>query len=140
MLQDSAERLGQDVIQYEESPGSIVEPANKIASMWRKMAQLIRSELSIYTRMIRIVSLSLSRKECVLKERTCKDDIVEVATNITEESQEVTRIARVAARECTDSRMSTVGGANDIVDWALQHMQVLLEKGANISLNNYYYL
>ena len=47
MLQDSAERLGQNVIQYEESPGSIVEPAKKIASMWRKMAQLIRSELSI---------------------------------------------------------------------------------------------
>ena len=51
----------------------------------------------------------------------CKDDIVELAKNITKESQEVTRIATVAARACTDSRMSTVGCANDIVDWALQH-------------------
>ena len=46
MLQDSAERLGQDIIQYEESLGSIVEAAKSIASMWRKMAHLIRSELS----------------------------------------------------------------------------------------------
>ena len=60
---------------------------------------------------------------------------MEVATNIIKESQEVTRIATVAAEACTDSRMRMVGGANDIVDWALQRMQVLLEKGANISLN-----
>ena len=46
MLQDSAERLDEDVIQFEESPGSIVEAAKKIAGMWRKMAHLIRSELS----------------------------------------------------------------------------------------------
>ena len=49
---------------------------------------------------------------------------MEVAKNITKESQEVTRIATVAAGACTDSRMSTVGDANDIVDWALQRMQV----------------
>ena len=55
MLQDSAERLGKDVIQYEESPGSIVEPAKEIASMWRKMAQLIRSELSISIICTRII-------------------------------------------------------------------------------------
>ena len=117
MLQDSAERLGQDVIQYEESLGSIVEAAKNIAIMWKKMAQLIRSGLSIIILIfVKIdIKFSLSRKECVLKERMCKDDIVEVAKNITKESLEVTRIATVAARACTDSRMSTVGGANDIV-------------------------
>jgi hypothetical protein len=47
LLQISAEKLGQDTIQYEESPGAIVEAAKKIASMWMQMAQLIRSELSI---------------------------------------------------------------------------------------------
>ena len=47
MLQDSAERLGQDIIQYENSLGSMVEAAKNIVSMWKKMAQLIRSELSI---------------------------------------------------------------------------------------------
>ena len=45
MLQDSAERLSQDTIQYEESPGLIVEASKKIASMWMKMAELLRSEL-----------------------------------------------------------------------------------------------
>jgi hypothetical protein len=47
LLQVSAEKLGQNAIQYEESPRSIVEAAKKIASMWMKMAQLIRSDLSI---------------------------------------------------------------------------------------------
>ena len=46
MLQDSAERLDQDTIQYEETPGSVVKAAKNIASMWMKMAQLIRSELT----------------------------------------------------------------------------------------------
>ena len=50
---------------------------------------------------------------------------MEVSKNITKESQEVTRIATVVAEACTDSRMKMVGGANDIVDWALQPMQVL---------------
>ena len=45
---------------------------------------------------------------------------MEVAKNITKESQEVTRIATIAAGACTDSRMKTVGVANDIVDCALQ--------------------
>ena len=40
---------------------------------------------------------------------------MEVAKNITKESQEVTRIATVATGACT------VGGANDIVDWAFLH-------------------
>jgi hypothetical protein len=54
--------------------------------------------------------LSISRKECILKERTCKDDIVELAKSINEESVVVTRIAAVAAGACTDSRMKEVGG------------------------------
>ena len=51
VLQDSAERLCQDTIRY-ESLGLIVETAKKIASMCMKMAQLIRSELRISTRII----------------------------------------------------------------------------------------
>ena len=73
-----------------------------------------------------IVSLLLSRKEYVLKERICKDDIVEVAKNIAKESQEVIQIATVAAGACTDSRMRTVGGANDMLDWVLQPIYMLV--------------
>ena len=43
ILQEAAERLNQDASQYnEEGPGPMVETAKKIASMWMKMAQLIR--------------------------------------------------------------------------------------------------
>ena len=56
---------------------------------------------------------------------------MEVAKNITKESQKVTGIATVAVGACTDSRMRTVGGANDILDWALQPMQVLHSPRAN---------
>ena len=46
--QDAAERLDQDATQYDEvNPGAMVEAAKKIAGMWRKMAQLIRSEFNI---------------------------------------------------------------------------------------------
>jgi hypothetical protein len=47
LLQISAERLDQDTIQYEESPGAIVEATKKIASMWMQMAQLIRSQMNL---------------------------------------------------------------------------------------------
>ena len=37
---------------------------------------------------------------------------MQVATNITNGSREVTKIAKVAAEACTDSKIKTVGGAN----------------------------
>ena len=107
LLQDSAERLGQIVIQYEESPGSIVEAINKIASMWKKMAQLMRSHWWLICTQLHLL-LIIYRKECVLKEEVFKDDIVEVAKNINKESEEVTRIATTAAGACTDSGLREV--------------------------------
>ena len=44
-MQDAAEKLEQDATEYEDCPGPMVEAAKKIASMWMKMAQHIRSEL-----------------------------------------------------------------------------------------------
>jgi hypothetical protein len=44
----------------------------------------------------------------------CKDDIVELAKNINKESQEVTRIATVAAGACTDSTLRKVGGTKGL--------------------------
>ena len=42
-MQDAAEKLGEDATQYDkESSGPMVEAAKKIASMWTKMAQLLR--------------------------------------------------------------------------------------------------
>ena len=48
------------------------------------------------------------RKECVLKERRFKDEIVDLAKSINKESQEVVRIATSTAEACTDRRMKTV--------------------------------
>ena len=48
--QDAAEKLDEDATQYyeeESQPGAIAEAAKKIASMWKKMAQLIRSKFNI---------------------------------------------------------------------------------------------
>ena len=48
------------------------------------------------------------RKECVLKERRFKEDIVDLAKSINKESQEVMRIARSTAEACTDRIMKNV--------------------------------
>lgn len=55
-----------------------------------------------------VKSILIFRKECVLKDRTFKDNIVELANNINRENQDVIRLAKVAAGACTDSRMSKV--------------------------------
>ena len=48
------------------------------------------------------------RKECVLKERRFKEDIVDLAKSINKESQEVARIAKSVAEACTDRIMKIV--------------------------------
>ena len=46
-MQDAAEKLGEDATKYVDNPEAMVKAAKKIASMWMKMAQLIRSEVDI---------------------------------------------------------------------------------------------
>ena len=53
------------------------------------------------------------RKECVLKERSVKEDIVALAKSINKESQEVVRIAGRTAEACTDKTMKNVSYANN---------------------------
>ena len=48
------------------------------------------------------------RKECVLKERRFKEEIVDLAKSISKESQGVTRIAGRTAEACTDRIMKNV--------------------------------
>ena len=48
------------------------------------------------------------RKECVLKERRFKADIVDLAKRINEESQKVEKIATSTAEVCTDEIMKQV--------------------------------
>ena len=55
-----------------------------------------------------LYSLVIFRKECVLKERRFKEDIVSLAKSISKEGQEVVRIARSTAEACTDRIMKNV--------------------------------
>ena len=112
-MQDAAEKLGEDAGQYDkENPGAMVEIAKKIARMWMKMAQLLRFTVSSETSCISVPiifhSLMIFRKECILKEREFKEDIVDLAKRINKESQEVMRIAGSIAEACTDKIMRTV--------------------------------
>ena len=63
-----------------------------------------------------LYSLVIFRKECVLKERRVKDDIVSLAKSINKESQEVARIAGRTAEVCTDKTMKTVSHERIIID------------------------
>ena len=56
------------------------------------------------------------RKECVLKERGIKEDIVDLAKSINKESQEVARIAGKTAEACTDKTMKNVSHGKIITD------------------------
>ena len=49
--QVAAEKLDEDASRYDEEnrPGAVVEAAKKIANMWMKMAQLLRSESTVST-------------------------------------------------------------------------------------------
>ena len=58
--------------------------------------------------MILYSRLVVFRKECVLKERRFKEDIVDLAKSINKESQKVTRIAGRTAEACTDRIMKNV--------------------------------
>ena len=47
-IQVAAEKLDKDAVQCDvKTPGAIVETAKKIASMWAKMAQLLRSGFTV---------------------------------------------------------------------------------------------
>ena len=88
-----------------------MEAAKKIASMWTEMAQLLRFTVSSETIAVLILLLNfliVFRKECVLKERGFKEDIVDLAKSISKESQEVMRVAKSIAEACTDKIMKNV--------------------------------
>lgn len=44
-IQDAAEKLGEDITRFEDNSGPMMEAAKKIANMWMKMAELIKSVL-----------------------------------------------------------------------------------------------
>ena len=62
------------------------------------------------------------RKECVLKERRAKDDIVALAKSINKESQEVVRIAGKTSESCTDKTLKNVSHGRIIIDSVIRQV------------------
>ena len=71
-----------------------------------------------------LYSLVIFRKECVLKDRRFKDDIVSLANSINKESQEVARIAGKTAEACTDKTMKNVSHGRIIIDSATRQVAI----------------
>ena len=66
-LQAAAERLDKDAAQCDSNPGPMVEAAKKIASMWKKMGELIMSGSSIASHRMP----DMHNNSCNLQEGVC---------------------------------------------------------------------
>lgn len=83
-LQMAAHGLHQEVRQWSSKDNDIIAAAKKMALLMGRLSQLVRGEGGT------------------------KRDLIACAKAIAEASEEVTRLAKELARECTDKRMRTV--------------------------------
>jgi len=84
-LQMAAHGLHQEVRQWSSKDNDIIVAAKKMAVLMGRLSQLVRGEGG-----------------------SSKRDLISCAKSIAEASEEVTRLAKELARECTDKRMRTV--------------------------------
>ena len=82
----AAHGLHQEVKQWSSRDNDIIAAAKKMALLMARLSQLVRGEGGT------------------------KKDLIACAKAIAEASEEVTRLAKELARECTDKRMRTVRG------------------------------
>ena len=84
VFQMAAPGLHQEVKQWSSRDNDIIVAAKKMALLMARLSQLVRGEGGT------------------------KKDLIACAKAIAEASEEVTRLAKELARECTDKRMRTV--------------------------------
>ena len=84
VLQMAAHDLHQEVKQWSSKDNDIISAAKKMALLMAKLSQLVGEDAN------------------------SKRELIACAKAIAEASDEVTRIAKELARECTDKRMRTV--------------------------------
>lgn len=82
--QMAAHGLHQEVMQWSSRDNEIIAAAKRMALLMGRLSQLVRGEGG------------------------SKRDLIACAKAIAEASEEVTRLAKELARECTDKRMRTV--------------------------------
>jgi vinculin len=80
----AAHGLHQEVMQWSSRDNEIIAAAKRMALLMGRLSQLVRGEGG------------------------SKRDLIACAKAIAEASEEVTRLAKELARECTDKRMRTV--------------------------------
>lgn len=84
LLQMAAHSLHQEVRQWSSKDNEIIAAAKRMAMLMARLSQLVRGEGGN------------------------KRDLIACAKAIAEASEEVTRLAKELARQCTDKRMRTV--------------------------------
>jgi vinculin len=87
----AAHGLHEEVKQWSSKDNDIIAAAKKMATLMARLSQLVRGEGGT------------------------KRDLIACAKAIAEASEEVTRLAKDLARECTDKRMRTVSSLGTII-------------------------
>jgi hypothetical protein len=86
----AAHGLHQEVMQWSSKDNEIIAAAKRMALLMGRLSQLVRGEGG------------------------SKRDLIACAKAIAEASEEVTRLTKELARQCTDKRMRTVGLAHEL--------------------------
>ena len=100
----AAHDLHQEVRQWSSKDNDIIAAAKKMALLMAKLSQLVQvlnQIISFYLFLFLI---------CSQEDSGSKKELIAIAKAIAEASDEVTRLAKELAMECTDKRMRTVSG------------------------------
>ena len=97
----AAHDLHQEVRQWSSKDNDIIAAAKKMALLMAKLSQLVQVNqiISFYLFLFLI---------CSQEDSGSKKELIAIAKAIAEASDEVTRLAKELAMECTDKRMRTV--------------------------------
>ena len=103
----AAHDLHQEVKQWSSKDNDIIAAAKKMALLMAKLSQLV--QVNNLCKCLDNLSLNLSLQWNIFQEDSgSKKELISIAKAIAEASDEVTRLAKELAMECTDKRMRTV--------------------------------
>ena len=120
----AAHELHQEVRQWSSKDNDIIAAAKKMALLMAKLSQLVQVGPFLF----RSRSLSSLSQE----DSGSKRELITIAKAIAESSDEVTRLAKELAKECTDKRMRTVRskvlGNNFYISFFFQNLLQVCER------------
>ena len=96
----AAHELHQEVRQWSSKDNDIIAAAKKMALLMAKLSQLVQVGPFLFR--------SESPSSLSQEDSGSKRELITIAKAIAESSDEVTRLAKELAKECTDKRMRTV--------------------------------